>query len=59
VLPEPFNSTTLSVPLRDKQILPSGRYLVRAILDIGADYYLGAQKEMLVSREAKPLGPAP
>ena len=59
VLPEPFNSTTLSVPLRDTQILPSGRYLVRAILDIGADYYLGVQKEMLVSREAKPLGPAP
>ena len=29
---------------------PSGRYLVRAIIDYGVDHYIGTQREMLVVR---------
>jgi hypothetical protein len=58
-LPEPFDTTTIVVPLNDARALPSGQYLVRAVLDIGTDYYLGAQKEMLVSREASPTTSVP
>jgi hypothetical protein len=58
-LPEPFDTTTITVPLNDAGALPSGQYLVRAVLDIGTDYYLGAQKEMLVSRETGPTTSAP
>ena len=29
-----------------------GRYLVRAILDIGIDHYLGVQKEMEIGRDS-------
>jgi hypothetical protein len=31
--------------------LPAGRYLVRAIVDIGLDHYIGVQREMEIHRE--------
>ncbi|MDO8682553.1 MAG: hypothetical protein Q7N50_03630 [Armatimonadota bacterium] len=50
LLPEPINTGILSAMLPDASVLPSGRYLVRAVLDIGVDHYIGAQKEMDVDR---------
>ncbi len=47
----PINITTLRAHLPDSKTLPSGKYLVRAILDIGLDHYLGVQKEMVITRE--------
>jgi hypothetical protein len=47
----PVNITTIRVNLPDSKILPSGKYLVRAIIDIGLDHYLGVQKEMVITRE--------
>lgn len=52
VLPEPVNTLLFESKLPDAAVLPSGRYLVRAILDVGLDHYVGAQKEMEVRREA-------
>lgn len=51
VLPEPINTIVCTSKLPDATVLPSGRYLVRAILDIGLDHYIGVQKEMEVRRE--------
>jgi hypothetical protein len=47
--PAPVRLITAKLP--SVSALPSGRYLVRAILDIGLDHYVGAQKEMDVRRE--------
>jgi len=47
----PINITTMRAQLPDSKVLPSGKYLVRAILDIGLDHYLGVQKEMVITRE--------
>jgi hypothetical protein len=54
VLPEPVNTRILSAPLPDVTALPSGAYLVRAVLDIGLDYYLGVQREMVIARDHAP-----
>ena len=51
LLPEPVDSATLTATLPDAAHLPSGRYLVRAIFDIGLPHYIGARKEMQVSHE--------
>jgi hypothetical protein len=48
--PAPVRLIATKLPPLSK--LPSGRYLVRAILDIGLDHYIGAQKEMDVRRES-------
>ncbi len=50
ILPEPVNTGIINVKLSDATTLPSGRYLVRTILDIGLDHYIGAQKEMDINR---------
>jgi hypothetical protein len=50
LLPEPITTGLFSVKLPDAAALPSGRYLVRAILDIGLDHYLGVQKETEIER---------
>ena len=47
----PINITTMRAQLPDSKILPSGKYLVRAVLDIGLDHYIGVQKEMVITRE--------
>lgn len=57
LLPEPINTALFAAPLPDATALPSGRYLVRVIFDIGLDQYLGAQKEMEILREMPSLLP--
>jgi hypothetical protein len=54
VLPEPINTRILSARLPEVETLPSGTYLVRAVLDIGLDYYLGVQREMVLDRDHAP-----
>ena len=51
LLTEPVTASQLSAPLPDAARLPSGRYLVRAIFDIGLPHYIGIRKEMEVRRE--------
>jgi hypothetical protein len=48
---DPAPTRLIAAKLPSVSKLPSGRYLVRAILDIGLDHYIGAQKEMDVRRE--------
>ena len=36
--------------------LPSGRYMVRAIVDYGVDHYIGTQREMTIDRDAPIAG---
>ena len=50
LFPQPVNTALLSVPLPEVSKLPTGRYLVRAIVDIGLDHYIGVQKELDISR---------
>ncbi len=56
---EPIKTAILTAPMPDATALPAGRYLVRAILDIGLDHYIGVQKEMDVTRDtlASPAHP--
>lgn len=51
LLTEPIASGLFSVKLPDSSSLPSGRYLVRAIIDYGVDHYIGTQREMHITRE--------
>jgi hypothetical protein len=51
IVPEPVSSAILSASLPAAAVLPSGRYLVRFILDIGVDHYIGVQKELEILRE--------
>ncbi|MEI6512814.1 MAG: hypothetical protein WCO51_06015 [bacterium] len=51
LLPEPITTGMFSANLPDIKVLPSGRYIVRVILDIGLDHFIGAQKEMDVNRD--------
>lgn len=52
VLLEPMPTRWIEVPLPGIAELPSGRYLVRAVIDVGLDHYLGVQREMDVRRAA-------
>jgi hypothetical protein len=54
ILTEPSLDGTLTAALPSASALPSGRYRVRAILDYGASHFIGAEKEIELSR-----GPAP
>jgi hypothetical protein len=54
---EPFVEGEVSAALPSAAILPSGRYRVRAILDIGAAQDLGAEREVVLVRTA-PLNAA-
>ena len=58
VFPEPIRTRALYAPRPDSKTLPAGRYLVRVILDIGLDHYIGVQKEMDVCRDAVPVAEA-
>lgn len=55
VVPEPVRTVLLSSQLPENNVLPSGRYLVRVILDIGLDSYIGVEKVLEVSREPTPV----
>ena len=50
VLTEPFVDAELIGLLPSPAALPSGRYVVRAILDIGADHDIGAEREITLTR---------
>lgn len=58
LLTEPIASGLFSVKLPDSSSLPSGRYLVRAIIDYGVDHYIGTQREMHITRERPGLSEA-
>jgi hypothetical protein len=55
LLTEPIATGTYSVALPPASQLPSGRYRVRLILDIGLDHYIGVQRELDI-RRAVPTG---
>jgi hypothetical protein len=46
LLTDPAPCRILTATLPSASALPPGRYLVRALIDIGIDHYLGVQKEM-------------
>jgi hypothetical protein len=52
--PAPVRRITIDLP--DVDVLPAGHYLVRAVLDLGLDHYVGAQKELDIDarRSARP-----
>ena len=50
LLTQPILTGAYSAKLPDEAVLPSGRYLVRAIIDYGVDHYIGTQREMDVVR---------
>lgn len=50
LLPEPFVDGDFAAALPAPDVLPSGRYLVRVILDIGASQDIGAEQEVTISR---------
>lgn len=52
VLTEPVRVGTVRVDLPSAQDLPSGRYLVRLIVDIGLDHYIGVEREIELRRDA-------
>jgi hypothetical protein len=50
LLTQPILTGAYSAKLPDASLLPSGRYMVRAIIDYGADHYVGTQREVDVVR---------
>ncbi len=50
LLTEPIVDGDFSAALPAPDVLPSGRYLVRVILDIGASQDIGAEQELTISR---------
>jgi len=51
LLLDPSTRRRISIPLPGVDALPSGRYLVRVIIDVGLDHYIGVQREMEIHRE--------
>jgi hypothetical protein len=54
VLTEPSPEAQLGAPLPPAAQLPSGHYRVRAVLDYGAPFYLGAERNVDLRRVADP-----
>jgi hypothetical protein len=52
LLTEPILTGLFSASLPGPSSLPSGRYMVRAIVDYGVDHYIGTQREMTLNRDA-------
>lgn len=50
LLTEPVRTAAYSVPLPPASELPSGRYTVRLILDVGLDHYIGMQRTLDIVR---------
>ena len=50
LLTEPINTAQFTAELPPDSELPSGRYLVRAVIDIGLDHYIGVQRQLDVQR---------
>ena len=51
LLTEPVRTAAMSVALPSPVDLPSGRYTVRLILDIGLDHYIGFQRALDIVRD--------
>lgn len=56
LLTEPILTGLFSARLPEPSSLPSGRYMVRAIVDYGVDHYIGTQREMEIVRATPALG---
>jgi hypothetical protein len=54
LLTEPSVDGEFSVALPPATVLASGRYLVRAILDIGASHDIGGEQELVLTRSGQP-----
>ena len=57
LLTEPIVEGDFAAALPPLPILPSGRYVVRTVLDIGADHDIGAEQEVVLTRTAQPNVP--
>jgi hypothetical protein len=54
LLPEPVATGIFTATLPTPDLLPSGRYIVRAVIDIGLDHYLGVERPLELTRAAAP-----
>lgn len=54
LLTEPVRTAAFSAELPDTAQLPSGRYVVRLILDVGLDHYIGLQRTLDIVRDTPP-----
>jgi hypothetical protein len=59
LLPEPVDTAILTTGLPDAALLPSGTYVVRVVIDVGLDRYLGAEREIELKRPVTPLQQGP
>jgi hypothetical protein len=50
ILTEPIVESALIATLPSANVLPSGHYNVRAILDFGGDHFIGAEREIDIKR---------
>jgi len=50
LLTEPVSTAVFTADLPAVSVLPPGHYLVRAVLDIGLDHYIGVQRELDIKR---------
>jgi hypothetical protein len=57
LLTEPTRDGIVRSTLPPPTTLPSGHYRVRAILDFGADHYIGAEREVAIVREVRASDP--
>lgn len=57
LLTEPIAVGSYGVDLPDQSLLPSGRYLIRLVVDIGLDHYIGVERELTITRG--PISPRP
>lgn len=57
LLTEPIVDLDFTAALPPLPALPSGRYVVRAVLDIGADHDIGAEQELVLARTPPPHVP--
>jgi len=56
LLTEPILTGLFAASLPNPSLLPSGRYMVRAIVDYGVDHYIGTQQEMTIDRAVPVAG---
>jgi hypothetical protein len=59
LLTQPILTGAFSAQLPDPASLPSGRYLVRAIVDYGVDHYIGIEREIDVARRVAVVAKSP
>lgn len=57
LLTEPSQDGVLVSQLPPSDALPSGTYRVRVILDFGVDHYIGAEREISITRSMQARGP--